>query len=231
MLSEPLAGSPGLRLMLDTADRAEWAKWLPVGCFYGITTNPLLLQAAGVPCALPALAELIGEALKLGAREAHAQTWGRTRALYYDRGRELAAIDPRVVVKVPTTVEGAAAAAMLRQEGVRLTMTAVYSAAQALAADALGADYAAPYLGRMNDLGRDGFTEIAGMARAVRAHGGTMRILVASLRDPSDVVRLAGEGVDAFTFNPKVAAGFFDDEKAVEAVEAFEAAAEAATAV
>ena len=227
MLSEPFADSPGLRLMLDTADRAAWAEWLPVGCFYGVTTNPLLLEAAGVPCALPALAELIGEALQLGAREVHAQTWGRTRALYYDRGRELAAIDPRVVVKVPTTIEGAAAAAMLRQKGVRITMTAVFSAAQALAADALGADYAAPYLGRMNDLGRDGFSEIAGMARAARAHGGTMRILVASLREPGDIVRLAREGVDAFTFNPRVAAGLFADDAAARAVEAFEAAAEA----
>jgi len=225
MLSEPLSGS-GLRLMLDTADRTAWETWLPVGCFYGVTTNPLLLKAAGVACALPALAHLIGEAFKLGAQEAHAQAWGRTRALYYEHGRELAALDPRVVVKLPATVEGAAAAAMLRREGVRLTMTAVYNAAQALAADALGADYAAPYLGRMNDLGRDGFGEIVGMACAARARGSAMRILVASLRDSDDVVRLASEGLDTFTFNPTVAAGFFADSAAADAVEAFEAAAE-----
>ncbi len=154
------------------------------------------------------------------------QTWGRTRDLYVEHGRALAAIDPRIVVKVPTTVEGAAAAAKLRDEGVRLTMTAVYSAAQALVASALGAEYAAPYLGRMNDSGRDGFGEIVAIARAARAHGSAMRILVASLRDASDVVRLAAEGLDTFTFGPKLAAGLLADELAAQAVEAFEVAAE-----
>lgn len=64
------------------------------------------------------------------------------------------------------------------------------------------------------------------MARAARAHGAATRILVASLRQPADVARLAAEGLDAFTFSPKVAAAFFDDEASARAVEAFEAAAE-----
>jgi transaldolase len=217
----------GLRFLLDTADRGAWREWLPLGFFHGVTTNPILLDAAGVPCAPDALEALAATAFELGAGEIHMQTWGRTRERYVENGGALAAIDPRIVVKAPTTVEGVAAAASLREEGVRLTMTAVYSAAQALVASALGADYAAPYLGRMNDAGHDGFGEIAAMGRATRAHGSTMRILVASLRDPGDVVRLAAEGLDTFTFGPKLAAGFFADDLARQAVEAFEDAAEA----
>ena len=190
-----------------------------------MTTNPTLLEAAKVPCTIPAVTGLLRQAFDLGAREAHAQTWGRTREAYVAHGRALAAIDPRVVVKAPTTIEGAAAAAALRAEGVRITMTAVYSVAQALIASALGAEYAAPYLGRMNDAGHDGFGEIATMARTARAHGSPMRILVASLRDVGDIVRLAAEGLDTFTFNPKLVAAFFSDRDAAAAVEAFEAAA------
>ncbi len=223
--ASPPAG--GLRFFLDTADKGAWREWLPLGFFHGVTTNPILLEAARVPCAPVALDALAREAFDLGAGEIHMQTWGRTRDRYAAHGRALAAIDRRVVVKAPTTIEGVAAAASLRKEGVRLTMTAVYSAAQALVASALGADYAAPYLGRMNDAGRDGFGEIAGIARAARAHGSSMRILVASLRDPGDVVRLAAEGLDTFTFGPKLAAGFFADALAKAAVEAFETAAEA----
>ncbi len=218
--------APGLRLLLDSADRAAWAEWLPLGCFHGVTTNPVLLKAADVPCTVPAVTELVRRAIDLGAGEVHAQTWGRARDAYHEHGRALAAIDPKVVVKVPTTVEGAAAAAKLRDEGVRLTMTAVYTVAQALIAGALGAEYAAPYLGRMTDAGHDGFAEIAAMARIARAQGSCMRILVASLRRTDDIVRLAGEGLDTFTFNPKLVAGFFSDRAAAEAVEAFEAAAE-----
>jgi transaldolase len=217
---------PGLRFLLDSADRAAWIAWLPLGCFHGVTTNPILLEAAGVPCTLPTLSTLARQAFDLGAGEVHMQAWGRTRELYVDHGRALAAIDPRIVVKIPTTIEGVAAAAKLRDDGVRLTLTAVYSAAQALVASALGAEYAAPYLGRMNDAGRDGFGEVVAMARAERGRGSAMRILVASLRDASDLVRLAGEGLDTFTFGPKLAVGLLADELAAEAVEAFEKAAE-----
>jgi transaldolase len=224
--THPATSRPGLRLMLDTAERAAWAEWLPLGCFYGVTTNPMLLQAAGLPYTLAELSGLARYALDLGAGEVHLQTWGRTRDLYFEHGRALAALSPKVVVKVPTTVEGVAAAANLAREGARLTMTSVFTAAQALIASALGAEYAAPYLGRMNDAGHDGFREIAMMARTAREQGSSMRILVASLRHPGDVVRLAADGLDTFTFSPKLAAGFFTDEEAAHTVEAFEAAAE-----
>ncbi len=161
--------APGLRFLLDSAERAAWAEWLPLGCFHGVTTNPVLLKAADVPCTVAAITDLVRRAIDLGAGEVHAQTWGRARDAYLEHGRAWAAIDPKVVVKVPTTVEGAAAAAKLRDEGVRLTMTAVYTVAQALIASALGAEYAAPYLGRMNDAGHDGFGEIAAMAEIARA--------------------------------------------------------------
>jgi len=220
------APNSGLRLFLDTADQGAWAEWLPLGLFHGVTTNPVLLEAARLPCETAALARLAGRAFDLGAGEVHMQTWGRTRDAYADHGRALAAIDPKVVVKAPTTVEGTAAAARLRRDGVRVTMTAIYTAGQALAASALGADYAAPYLGRMNDAGRDGFGEIGAMARAFRAHGSATRILVASLREPAEFVRLAAEGLDTFTFGPKLAAALFADDLAKAAVEAFEAAAE-----
>jgi transaldolase len=225
-LAVPAASGSGLLFYLDSADRSAWREWLQLGLFRGVTTNPVLLEAAGVACTLPALSELVDDALGLGAEEVQVQTWGRTREAYLAHGRALAAFDRRVVVKVPTTVEGTAAAAILAGEGVRLTMTAVYGAAQALVAGALGAAYAAPYLGRMNDAGRDGFGEIVAMARAARAHGARTRILVASLRQPADVARLAAEGLDTFTFSPKVAAAFFADEATQAAVEAFEVAAE-----
>ncbi len=215
-----------LRFLIDSADRAVWARLMPLGVFCGVTTNPVLLQAAGVPCDLPSIAALVAQALDLGAGEVHAQTWGGSTQAYVEHGRALAAISPKVVVKIPVTAEGASAAAVLRREGARVTMTAVYTVAQALAASALGAEYAAPYLGRMNDAGRDGFGDIARMAEALRKHGSPTRLLVASLRGPADVARLAGEGLDTFTLGPKPAAGLFEDDLTRQAAEAFEAAAQ-----
>lgn len=71
----------------------------------------------------------------------------------YGIGQEIAAIDDRVVVKVPVTGDGIAVAARLKKQKVQVTSTAVYSSRQALAAVAVGSDYVAPYLGRMNKAG------------------------------------------------------------------------------
>lgn len=215
-----------IRLLLDTADSKAWREWLPTGLFHGVTTNPTLLAAAGIPCALPDLRRLADTAFALGTGEVQMQTFGRSAEALEANGRAIAAIDHRIVVKVPITREGAIAAARLKADGIRITMTAVYASHQALSAAALGADYAAPYLGRMNDAGRDGAGEIAAMQAMVRSAGSAMRILVASLRSAEDLARLAALGLDTFTFSPKVAAALFADPLTTAAAEAFEVAAE-----
>ena len=199
---------------------------MPLGVFSGVTTNPVLLQAAGVSCDLPSIARLVAEALDLGAGEVHAQTWGGSAQAYLEHGRALAAISPKVVVKIPVTAEGASAAAVLRREGARVTMTAVYTVAQALAASALGAEYAAPYLGRMNDAGRDGFGDIARMAEALRtarfADPPPRRLAArAGRRRPSRRRRPRH-------LHPRPEAGsrLFEDDLTKQAAEAFEAAAQ-----
>jgi len=214
------------RLFLDSADRADWDEWLPTGLFHGITTNPTLLANAGVANTLAELSRLSHVAFEADVAEFQAQTWGRSSEALIANGRILAALDPRMVVKVPITREGAIAAATLKAEGVRITMTAVYAAHQALSAAALGADYVAPYLGRMNDAGRDGFGEIAAMQEILRASGSETRVLVASLRAADDLVRLGRLGLDTFTFSPAVATSLFAEDLTEAAAEAFETAAE-----
>ena len=205
-----------LRLFLDSADPQAWRQWLPSGLFRGITTNPTLLRRAGQPCSLEALERLCGQALELGAQELHLQAWG---ADLLGCGRALAALAPgRIWVKLPITRAGADAARALIAEGHAITFTACYEPAQVLAAIAIGADYIAPYLGRIGDLGRDGHGELVRMQRCVDGVGSPLRLLVASLRSPDDLARLAAEGLDTFTISPAIAAALF-------AVEPTEAAA------
>ncbi|MCX5497809.1 hypothetical protein OSH11_24130 [Kaistia dalseonensis] len=213
-----------LRLFLDTADRDALERWLPTGLFHGVTTNPTILAASGVACTIPAIADLAATLFAFGVAEMQAQSWGRSTETLLRHGRLIAGIDPRMTVKVPITRDGIVAASMLKQEGIRVTLTAVYTAHQALSAAAIGADYAAPYLGRMNDAGRDGYGEIAAMQEIVRANGGAMRILVASVRETSDLVRLARIGVDTFTFSPTIATGLFAEPLTDAAAEVFERA-------
>ena len=204
---------------IDSADRALVEPVLQTGLVAGMTTNPTLLQAAGVRN--DDIPQLVRWAVEAGARTVFVQAWGADAVEMERRGRELRAIDERVSVKLPITVPGLAAAARLEAEGIPVLVTAVYCAMQVLPALGIGASRIAPYFGRMNDAGRDGFAEIAAMQRIIDASGSPMRILVASLRSPVDAARLAELGVAEFTLSPAVWQQFFADPLTEEAVNVF----------
>jgi transaldolase len=195
-----------LQLLLDSADPADWQAWLPSGLFRGVTTNPSLLRRAGLPCSAGQLAELTRRALALGAQEIHLQTWGADADAASAIGRQLAAIDrQRVLVKVPIDRAGIETARRLIGEGIAVTFTACYEAHQVLLASALGARYIAPYLGRISDSGRDGHAELVLMQQCLDGVGSSTRLLVASLRQPTDLSRLAAAGISTFTLGAAIA--------------------------
>lgn len=214
-----------LRLYLDTADTEQWDAWLGSGIFYGVTTNPLLLERAQLPCTLAQLEQLATQAFDLGMQEVQLQTWGGTVEAWVEHGQQLAALDPRIVVKVPITQAGTAAATQLIKTGVRVTLTGVYEVHQVLIGAALGAEYVAPYLGRITDFGRNGRETIATMQQALEGVGSSTRILTASIREIGDIASLATQGLDTFTFSAKIAAQFFDVAATQRATADFERAA------
>jgi transaldolase len=193
-------------LFLDSADPKAWAQLWPLGLFHGITTNPTLIRRAGQACDSEGLRDLVRTAEAIGCPELHLQAWGDTEADLLHCGQALLALAPeRIVIKLPLTEPGLRAANLLVAAGERVTLTACYSAPQALAAAALGATYVAPYLGRINDDGRDGCGEVITMAHCLRALESPTRLLVASLRSLADLTRLAVEGVETFTLSPQLA--------------------------
>lgn len=214
-----------IRFFLDTADIKKWQTWLPIGLFYGVTTNPLLLKRAKVICAVEQLEELAKQAFSLGAKEVQLQTWGTSVEALINTGKLLAAIDERIVVKVPVTQIGVQAASQLISQGIRITLTGVYAVHQVLIAAALCADYAAPYLGRINDLGRNGREDLVAMQRSIFGVGSATRILVASIRSVDDITFLATHGMNTFTFSPAIAEAFFDVSATNQAAIDFEQAA------
>lgn len=224
-------GSVGLRLFLDTADRTQWQIWLATGIFYGVTTNPLLLERSQILCTLEHLQELAHRAFELGAQEVQLQTWGTTIADLVETAQRLAAIDPRVVVKVPITQLGVTAAAQMIAAGIPTTLTGVYAIPQILIAAALNADYAAPYLGRISDSGRNGRDDVIAMQQAIVGVKSSTRVLVASIRHVDDLAILATQGVDTFTIAPAIAAALFHVAATNQAAIEFERAARAQSGV
>jgi transaldolase len=217
--------SSNLRLMLDSADVNQWAQWLPTGLLYGVTTNPLLLERSQVPCRTTSLGALTEKALSLGAQEVQLQAWGGTVETYFETGMALAGFDRRVVVKVPIVVAGVTAATRLIRQGCRVTLTGVYAVPQVILAAAIGAEYAAPYLGRIHETGRDGCAEAIAMQRSLDGLCSSTRLLVASLRRVEDIATLTAQGLNTFTISQELIDRFFDIPDTLRATEDFERAA------
>ncbi|CAG9461841.1 unnamed protein product [Pedinophyceae sp. YPF-701] len=187
---------------------------MPTGVWYGITTNPLILQRCGVKCNFETLKKLALDAHALGAEELQLQTWGESVEDMVGNGQLLGAMgvgDMEIVVKVPITARGLTAASRLIEEGVPITMTGVYAPHQVVAAAAVGASYAAPYLGRMNDAGRDGMVSCMQMQEIIDNAGSEMRLLVASVRNLREVTELAAHGCNTFTLGAAVAEAMYAD--------------------
>lgn len=217
-----------LHLLLDSADPADWQQWLPSGLFRGVTTNPSLLRKAGRSCTIEGLADLSRQALALGAEEIHLQAWGLDAIALEHCGLELAALAPgQALVKLPVTRPGAEAGHRLIAAGVPVTFTACYAVPQVLVAAALGARYIAPYLGRINDLGRDGLAELMTMQAALEGVGSSTRLLVASVRNCADLGRLAAARMDCCTLSPATAEALFSYQETEAAARCFEEAAAA----
>mmetsp|Transcript_34968 Transcript_34968/g.29480 ORF Transcript_34968/g.29480 Transcript_34968/m.29480 type:complete len:156 (+) Transcript_34968:1-468(+) len=138
---------------------------------------------------------------------------------------QVAHIDPRMVVKVPVTAAGLQAAARMRQQGVRICTTAIYAPHQIVSSVALGAEYAAPYLRRISDSGKDGPGQVSAMQKIVDAMKSQTRVLVASVRSADEVGQLAAMGCTTFTLSANIIDSMTAEPLTLEAADAFEKAA------
>ncbi len=213
-------------LYIDSADLDELSQCLPHPVIHGVTTNPTILKRAGVTrAALPGLFEKL---FKLGVKQVQAQVHAAAAdAMLEDARTLLAGFDPgQVVVKIPVTRDGLRAGADLIAHGVPVTFTAVYALEQAHFSAQLGATYAAPYFGKMDDVGFDGLGMITKMQAIIEKSGADTRLLVASIRSREAYLALLKIGVGAITIPARLFAELLDHQATLEAERAFLADAE-----
>ncbi|MFE6234062.1 transaldolase family protein [Cellulosimicrobium sp. NPDC057862] len=213
-------------LYIDSADRDQVERLLATGLFAGVTTNPTILYRSGLTVDdVPAVHRWARAA---GAGTVFLQAVGPDAAALEAHSRELVELGPDVVVKLPATSDGLAVSRRLTREGVPVLVTAVYHASQGLLADAAGAGWIAPYVGRMGDLGLDGVEQTADLHATLRASGQGCRVLAASLRDTTQVAALAARGVEDFTLSTALCTALLENPDTVAAAAQFETDARAA---
>ncbi len=206
-------------LYLDSADLADLQTCLPHPAVHGVTTNPTLLRRAGITRAT--LPDLLATCLRLGARQVQAQVHAAdTDGILADARQLVRQFNPgQLVIKIPATRDGLRAGAELSAGGTPVTYTAVYAPEQAHFAGQLGAAYAAPYLGRLEDAGVDGLALIGQMQSLLA--GTNTRLLVASIRSRAAYLALLGLGVGSITIPPKLFTELFDHPATLDAERGF----------
>jgi len=190
-----------MQFFLDSASFAEIEKAWQMGVITGITTNPSLVAQTGEDfhSLIGRICSLVGPGIPVSAEVLALDALGMVK-----EARELAALHPNVVVKIPMTVAGLQAVKTLKSEGISTNVTLVFTPVQALLAARAGAAYASPFLGRLDDVGEEGLNALAGICDVFTTHDITCKVIAASIRHPVHVLQAAQVGADIATIPFKV---------------------------
>ena len=167
-----------------------------MGVICGVTTNPSLIAKEGRD-----FNEVIAEIASI----VNGPISGEVKATTHDaegmiaEGRKIAAIHPNMVVKIPMTVEGLKATKVLSGEGIKVNVTLIFTANQALLAARAGATYVSPFVGRLDDICEDGIALVGKIVEMYRYYGYTTQVLAASIRHTAHIMQCIEVGADVAT--------------------------------
>ncbi len=185
-----------MRFFIDTANIDEIRKANDMGIICGVTTNPSLIAKEGrdFKQVIAEIASIVDGPISGEVKATTTDAEGMIR-----EGREIAAIHPNMVVKIPMTVEGLKAVKVLSADGIRTNVTLIFNAAQALLAARAGATYVSPFLGRLDDISMPGIDLIDQITEIFMMHDIETQIIAASIRNPIHVIDCARAGADIAT--------------------------------
>ncbi|MFO7564376.1 MAG: fructose-6-phosphate aldolase [Enhygromyxa sp.] len=172
-----------MQLFIDTADVKEIAAAQAMGVLDGVTTNPTLVAKTGRK-----MREVLSEICELVRGPVSAEVLATEYEAMLDEARELAAIAPNIVVKIPLIEAGIRAVHSLTAEGIKTNVTLCFSPLQALLAAKAGATYISPFVGRLDDIGHEGMALVEQIVDMYENYDLETQVLVASVRSPMHVV-------------------------------------------
>src|SRR5258705_7337176 len=188
-----------MKFFLDTANLNEIREAASTVVLDGITTNPTLISREG-----NTFEDQLLKICSLVDGPISAETVSPDAAGMIDEGRHLAKLHRNIVVKCPMTREGLKATKSLSDEGIRVNVTLVFSAPQAILAAKAGAYFVSPFVGRLDDIGENGMDLIRDIVTIFSNYEFRAEVLVASVRNPVHVVQAGLMGADICTLPAKV---------------------------
>ena len=187
-----------MKFFIDTANLAQIKEAQDLGVLDGVTTNPSLMAKEGISGDqnvldhYKAICEIVDG--DVSAEVISTDFEGMVR-----EGEALAALDPKIVVKIPMVKDGVKALKYFSDKGIKTNCTLIFSAGQALLAAKAGATYVSPFIGRLDDISTDGLGLIENIRVIFDNYGFETEILAASVRHPMHIIECAQIGADVMT--------------------------------
>ncbi len=183
-----------MEFYIDTANLEDIKKYNDWGIVDGVTTNPSLIAKEGV-----SLEERIKEIVQVVDGPISTEVIATDSEGMMEEARKYATWHKNIVVKIPMTIDGMKALKVLAKEGIKVNVTLIFSAGQALIAAKNRAAYVSPFVGRLDDVSEDGMVLIQEIVSIFDNYEFETKIIVASVRHPRHVIDAALMGADIAT--------------------------------
>ena len=188
-----------MKIFLDTANTQTIRNQFATGLIDGITTNPTLIMKSGRKPD-----NVYQEIKDIGIKDISMEVVGTGFQMIEEGKRLFEKFGDTATIKVPCTREGLFACKVLSEQGIRVNVTLIFSAAQAILSAKAGATYVSPFIGRCDDNSVAGTEVVRSIAGVYCQQGVKTRVLAASIRDVYKVTRAFYNGAHIVTMPPGV---------------------------
>jgi|TARA_Y100000033_G_scaffold45262_1_gene48513 transaldolase len=194
-----------MQIFLDTADTEVIEKYFSTGLVDGVTTNPTLIMKSGKS------PEDVYQTIKdIGVQDISMEVVGSDLEMYDEGIRLYEKFGDVATIKVPCTREGLIVCKRLSEQNIKVNVTLIFSAAQAVLAAKAGATYVSPFVGRLDDQSVAGLEVVRSIAELYSRHWIKTKVLSASIRSVQRAVRSWYNGAQICTMPPKVFDQMYD---------------------
>ena len=207
--------------LADTANIEEIKDLFNYYPMEGVTTNPTILfkEDKKLSVIIPEIQACIGNKML------HIQTISENSdeiLLEAKRYRDYFDLKNNFYVKIPVTREGYRAISMVKDAGMNVTATAIFTQQQALIAANAGADFLAPYVNRLDNISSHGIDVVSDIVKTLKLHNMNSKVLAASFKNVDQIYRVSMVGCHAVTVSYEVLTSLMNHPMTEKAVSDFE---------
>jgi transaldolase len=184
-----------MRIFLDTANLEHIRHGVGLGVVTGVTTNPSLVSREGKVD----YRKLVEEICAVVPGPVSTEVLGRDVKTMVAEARDIAKWADNAVVKIPASLEGVEATAVLAKENVKVNFTLCFTLNQAILAAEAGARFISPFVGRLDDIGEDGMMVVADIVEYLDHCQLSTQVIAASIRHPQHCLMAAKVGAHIAT--------------------------------